>query len=83
MKRSTKDKSSENEKGSHSNGAESPNSDTDSEASQRLCHLQPNATPPTAATLAQYSTDRVDHEAEVIFLLNLNLILFPRLFFLI
>ena len=56
MKRSTKDKSPENEKGSHSNGADSPNSDTDSEASQRLCHHQPNATPPNS-TLAQYATD--------------------------
>jgi hypothetical protein len=38
MKRSTKDKSgSEQKEGSHSNGNDSPNSDTDSENSQRIC----------------------------------------------
>ena len=76
MKRSTKDKNSEQKEGSHSNGTESPNSDTDSEVSQRLPII------PTTDTnnqiIAQFNNETTDQDNEVLIIYNHTPTLYER-----
>merc|ERR1712130_135032 len=64
MKRSTKDKGPEQGLKDGSNGTESPNSDTDSETSQRLCIPSQNSST-NSVTMAPYP-DANEHEQEVV-----------------